>query len=238
MYTGSDAELKQFQRPIFWPTFVFSWLVTFLISLFTLTGWIFLASPVIAWAIATYRASVKAPEVLAMTLKVQEKLLAKALGDSGNRPGYFCVDYTYMPSAIAVDVVKGTLTAVTWSGPTNKERLKALPDDCLRSVTYERAELTKWSAYQPGATTLEPVGSLAGLNASEMMAMQRKNAKARVEQQQNTGLTISSNRLHEQEIFVNLKYEAAKQWILLIEKFTAGTLPAVDTSTEFPKTQA
>jgi len=235
MYTGSDAELKQFQRPIFWPTFVSSWVVIFLISLFTLSLWIFLASPALAWAIATYRAQKKAPEVLAMTLKVQEKLLAKAFGDSPNRPGYFCVDYTYMPSAIAVDVEKGTLTAVTWSGPTSKERLKALPDDCLHSVTYERAELTKCRAYEPGITTLGPVGSLAKLNSSEMLAMQRRNEKARVEQQQSTGLTIETNRLHEQEVFVNLKYEAAKQWLLLLEKFTDGTLPTVNTPTEFPK---
>lgn len=236
MLTDPDTELKKYKKGKLWPkvllySFGFMVPIAFVIG----PGTALLISPFLAWPLAKMRLHSQAELFLDVATRMQTIMLQKALGNP-QAPAYFCVDYAWMPSAIAVDVNANTVTAVCWSGPTTKDRLKQLPDGCFVSHTFKSSELLKWQAVKPGADIVEALGSLANVSTSDMMAMHRKNSAARQEQRQNTGLILETNRLDLQEVFLNLNYESAKQWILLLKKLSDDELPALTAATEFPKT--
>lgn len=235
MLIDPDNELKKYKKGKFWPkvllySFGFMVPIAFVIG----PGTALLISPFLAWPLAKMRLNSQAEFFLGLATKMQAIMMEKALGNP-QAPAYFCMDFAWLPSAIAADPNTNTVTAVCWSGPTTPKRFKELPDGCFVSHTFKSSELVKWRAVDPGANTIEALGSLANVSTSDMMSMAMKNSAARQEQRKNTGLTLETNRLDLQEVFLNLTYESAKQWILLLKKLSDGELPMLNVATEFPK---
>lgn len=189
--------------------------------------------PWAGYMIADRRSDGKVVRALEAVANLEQRLLKELACDSAIA-GYVCVQSLEKPGGIFVDTSNKTLTATTWAGELNRDRLESLPEDCFKTMKFEAHEITRWNAYAPSAALLKAVGNPLKLNSSELLAMHSHNADARKTEREGTGLTIHTNRLDAQEIFINLNYEAAKKWILLLTKFTDGELEPVQSLTEFP----
>lgn len=235
MLEGSAAELKALQSgPIFWHKYLLLSLVLTIVLLFFLSLFAFIAGPLLAWPVAAYWARDHAEKVMTVTMLLQNKLLKEVLGEP-RAPAYFCIDYLTSPSGIAVDPDNKTLTAVTWSGPLTKDRLNQVPEDCLRKDVFSVQNIVQWRSFKPEVTTLERIGDSRHFTMNEKLQIDATNRRALNQQTATTGLTITTNLLDNQEVFLNLNHEAAKKWMLLLTKFSNGDLPAVTVPTEFPQ---
>ena len=227
MLFESPKELKAWKREIFWKWYIVAGPATFIVSAMAGSLPVFLGAMVVTWFATKFISGMTAEERMGRAMSRQETILNKLLGNPTS-PKYFCIDYASVPCGIAVNTE--TVTAVCWTAPTDRLNNPTADDFVVHCVF--KAELMEWSAAKPSAETLEAVGSVS---TSAMLAMHRKNSAALRVQTQNTGLTLTTNRLDLQEVFLNLNYEAAKQWILLLKKFSDGELPPISIPTEFPK---
>lgn len=229
MLAGSPKEIKAWKNGIFWRWFIFVGPAMLLVSAFAGSMLVSLVAMLSAWFGTKFMAGITAEDRMGRAIHRQKIMLGKLLGNP-DTPKYFCVDFAARPSSIAVDPVANTVTAVCW--PSSANRTTAVDADGFVTHCFSRAELIEWEAISPGAEILKSVGSVS---TSTMVAMHRQNSAARQEQVLNTGLILKTDRLDLQEVFLNLNYESAKQWILLLKKFSDGELPTVSIPTEFPK---
>lgn len=232
MLTSSAKELKALKKSNFWFLFLFIGPITLFVSILFQSFLVSLGLIIFAWFATKFIAGLSADTATEREASRRKTMLNLLLGDP-EVPKYFCLDHALVPCAIAVDPAGDTVTTLHWSKPLNQ--FDNPTADSFISHTFTKNELLEWESVKPDADIYEVVGSLSNVKTSDMLSMQINNARARREQRSNTGLTLKIDRLEQQEVFVNLNYEAAKQWLLLLKKFSSGELPALTIPSEFPK---
>ena len=186
-------------------------------------------SALLSWPIAKKMSNSAAREMLDQFIDVENRIQAKLMAGSANHQ-YFNVDCTNSPCGIAVDPVAQTVTILSWSGNLTKELVLELPNDRLKVVTFGVSEIRKWGAVDPGQTTYEAIG----LRGNDRLAMAMKNEREASNRRNGQGLLIETDRLECPEILVNLTFEEAKPWVLLLTRFTDRTLPVLTAPQPYP----
>ncbi len=233
-YQQQEAR-RQLQQQFYWKKYGITVFLIFIPLIWLSIIGLFIAF-LLAWPVAKFWAGSLADKSLSRMLRIENAVKDRLLGTPA-AASYFTADATNTPCGIAVDPAAGTLTAVTWVGPYTKQRLETLADDCFKTQVFASAEILEWKSVQPGVSLHELVGSVAHQRSEDIMAVNRQNARAMREQRNGTGLFLETDRFNAQEVFLNMNYSDAKQWMLLLKKFSDRTLPAITEPTPFPQPQ-
>ncbi len=78
------------------------------------------------------------------------------------------------------------------------------------SVQLDVQNIVQWRSFKPEVTTRERVGDWRYFTMNEKLQADATHRRALNQQTATTGLTITTNLLDNQEVFLNLQHEAAK----------------------------
>lgn len=122
-------------------------------------------------------------------------------------------------SGIALDAKNRRFAVVDTNAKMEPKEALAFDIDIIR----------RYEAYSPEYTTTKVYGSLAAGVQADMDTL-RQQRQAAME----TGLYLHTNDIAYPKIHVQMKYDAAEAWLLLIEKCLANELPSRPAPTVYP----
>lgn len=100
----------------------------------------------------------------------------------------------------------------------------------FEEIVLTPGEVTDWSAIKGGAT----FQSVANAGPFTTLAVRRGNLQELAHQGANTGLLLRTTNLSYTEIIINLEFDEAKAWVMVLDKFNKGNLEVPSRPTVYP----
>jgi len=152
---------------------------------------------------------------------VYAELASKAKASLSN-PDYY---NTGVFGGIAVDVNNSSVAAVS---ANDKFKVKK------KASVFNTNKIKACKAYEPYRIIIDT----SSLSAGQSNAAEMKNAAAKTGALKKTGLYFDLDDIHNPQVFVQMPFDEAEKWLLIIEKLTNGSLEAQPIPMLYPQITA
>jgi|APLak6261663543_1056040.scaffolds.fasta_scaffold00243_11 hypothetical protein len=128
------------------------------------------------------------------------------------------VDYYYL--GIGVDVANKMLAT---NSIDRKYRIS-------EPFKFSLDKVINYQAFSPGHTVI----SGAGLNSVQQAQIEAQNLSAQIKSKNETGLYIDLDDIYRPRVFVEMTFDQAESWVLLLNRLRKGTLEKQSTALLYP----